>query len=231
MKKNFFKTISCGLILSTVMLFSGDIKLVNAKTITEDNAIIETINVENLKESTQKISNTITITKTNIVFDKDKAFNEGFTSEEVERLSSIYDEMNQMIKDNKASIVKTKNNSYDIKMNNRINNNIKSNDGIKDTNSNTKSIITPMWYGYEFYFSARECGDAAAILAGAAATVAAVAGVLGLTGHIPAAIVTTVAAGVLGLGSAYLWYCSNCNGLNARYNKITGVSFDRNENC
>lgn len=66
--------------------------------------------------------------------------------------------------------------------------------------------------------SARECGDIAAKLAGGGATAASIAGVLGLTGYgISAAIALTIASGIMGLGSAYMWYCSNANGFYYNY--------------
>lgn len=57
------------------MLIGGNIEHVFA---TEPD-MIQTININNFKESTEKVSRTITITDSNIIFDKNKAFNEGFT--------------------------------------------------------------------------------------------------------------------------------------------------------
>ncbi|WP_102401262.1 hypothetical protein [Haloimpatiens massiliensis] len=221
-KKVLFKNIAFTLAFSTVMLIGGNVAHVYAaEPITKDIDMaqmtdidmIQTININNFKESTEKVSRTITITDLNIIFHKNKAFNEGFTNKEVKTLNSLYTEMNEMIKNNEVSIVKTSTGNYDIKLND-ITKLMEHNDNLVKT----RSVITKRWYEYDFYFSARQCG-------------AAVAGVLGLTGHVPEAIATTVAAGVMGLGSSYLWYCSNCNGLDASYNYVTGVSFKRNNNC
>ncbi len=67
--------------------------------------------------------------------------------------------------------------------------------------------------GYKVVLSAQDCGDLAALAAGGSATMATVSGVLGATGvGIPAVVVTAVLAGVSGVGSAYMWLCSNHKG-------------------
>lgn len=67
--------------------------------------------------------------------------------------------------------------------------------------------------GYKVTLSTRNCGDLAALAAGGSITFATVSAVLGLTGvGIPGAIACAVLAGVAGLGSAYMWLCSNHRG-------------------
>lgn len=67
--------------------------------------------------------------------------------------------------------------------------------------------------GYKVFLSAQNCGDLAALAAAGSITCGTVSAVLGLTGvGIPFAIAGAIAAGVLGLGSAYMWLCSNHNG-------------------
>lgn len=67
--------------------------------------------------------------------------------------------------------------------------------------------------GYKITLSARDCSDLAALAAGGSITGGSVSAVLGLTGvGIPGAIALAVLSGVAGVGSSYLWLCSNHNG-------------------
>lgn len=72
-----------------------------------------------------------------------------------------------------------------------------------------------------FTLNRYQCADAAAILAGASVLAFTVAGVTGLLGHIELAIALTIAGGIIGIGSAYMWYCSNKNGFRLYYNTIS----------
>ncbi|PKM95145.1 MAG: hypothetical protein CVU84_07430 [Firmicutes bacterium HGW-Firmicutes-1] len=73
--------------------------------------------------------------------------------------------------------------------------------------------ITQNSAGYKITLSARNCGDLAALAAGGSISVASVAALLGLSGvGIPWAIAGVIYAGVLGVGSSYMWICSNHNG-------------------
>ncbi|MDR3598085.1 hypothetical protein [Clostridium sp.] len=221
MKRNYLRGITCAALLCTSVAIGGNSITANAATVTSNKIQVQTVKVHNFKELGEKIDKSITITKSNIIFDKNKAAKAGLTSEEINKLNSLYDEMNQMVKDGKASIFETSNGKYDIKMN-------QTNDPLMEQ----KSIISPHYYGIDFYFSAGECADAAAYLAGGSVSLAVLSGLLGLSGPagVPAAAMTLVASGIAGLGSAYLWYCSNRNGLDATYNYATGLSFHRNNN-
>lgn len=231
MKRNYLRGITCALLLCTSMAIGGNSITANAATVTSNKSEVQTIKVHNFKDYGEKIDKSITVTESKIIFDQNKAAKAGLTSQEIKKLNSFYDEMNQAIKENKVSIIERSNGKYDIKANETSG--IKVEETNNDPLMSTDSIISPHYYGIDFWFSAGECGDAAAYLAGGSVSFATLAGILGLTGGpatVPAAVVATVAAGVAGLGSAYLWYCSNRNGLDATYNFATGLSFHRNEN-
>jgi hypothetical protein len=235
MQKKFIKSIALTLAACSATLIGGN--AASAATV-EPNSIaasatststIHTIKVTNFKDSVERINKVITINQKGIEFDANKASKEGFTNNEIKTLSKLYNEMNEMVKNKEASIVKTSNGIYDIKFDvNAINAKLNS------SNINVNSIVTPNEWGYDFYFSPKECGDCAYILAGGAAVTGAIAATLGMNpevpGATPAAIIAIVATGVEGLGAAYLGYCSNANGLDVNYNYIIGLTFHRNEN-
>ena len=88
--------------------------------------------------------------------------------------------------------------------------------------------VNKTWYGIQIKLSQGECADAAAILAGGACTAAGIAGILGLTGvGIPVAVGLTIGGIVLGLGSSYMWYCSNKNGFYYNFNYFWADSYGR----
>ena len=77
--------------------------------------------------------------------------------------------------------------------------------------------------GYKITLSARNCGDLAALAAGSV-SMSTVSAVLELSGvGITGAIALTIAEGVVGVGSAYMWLCSNHNGATMRVIMVKNV--------
>jgi len=220
MKKNFLKNIACTLLVCTATLLGGNSVTANAETVKNTNTKVQAITVTNFKTLAEKVNQCVTVDESKVVFDKDKASKAGLTNQEIERLNNIYNEMNQMIKNNTASIVKMNNDKYDVRING--NSNI----------MHTDSIDTKRWYGYDFYFTPTECADTATYVQDGAVGAATIAGVLGLTGvGIPISVVLTVGAGVAYLGADYLWRAANHNGLNGVYYNATGnATFSINYN-
>ena len=220
MNENLLKNMACTLLVCTATLLGGNFVTTNAETVKNSKAKVQAITVTNFKTLTEKVEQCVTVDESRVLFDKDKASKAGLTNQEIERLSNIYNEMNQMIKSNKAYIFKADNGNYDVKIN-------------KTSNIiNADSIDTKRWYGYDFYFTPTECADAATYLQDGATAAVTIAGVLGLIGvGIPEAVVLTVGAGVAVLGDDYLWRAANHNGLNGVYYDTTGnVNFSINYN-
>lgn len=214
MNRNSLKKISLGLILSFSVVTFGQGVHANAAVTNQS----QTLNVQSsISESlVSKVEQTITVTKDNVIFDSNKALKLGFSQDQVNRLASIYNEINNGIKNKTISVV-NKNGNYDIS----ITNSYTGSHSLKSYSQSLNSVSTQSWL--TIYCNSTQCGDAAAILAGTAGTAAAVAGALGLTGvGIPAAFVLTIAAAIIGMGSAYLWVCSNHGGLIIQCNPATG---------
>ena len=88
--------------------------------------------------------------------------------------------------------------------------------------------VSKSWSGFQVTLSSGECADTAAVLAGGSVTAATISGVLGLTGvGIPYAIALAIGSGIMGLGSAYMWYCSNKNGFYFKYNFVGANNWGR----
>ncbi|MCH3965268.1 MAG: hypothetical protein LKE46_13470 [Clostridium sp.] len=181
---------------------------------------IQTLQVKGIKSLATKISNSLTITDSQVIFDEIKAADEGLSSEQIQKLKDVYSKMNQMVKDKTLSIKKNNAGVYDISVNEKTKELAKNElTGSVYKSSDTftpNAVVTKRYYGYDFYFSPAECSDAGAYLAGGGAAAGTLAGILGVTGAgIPLTVVSIIAAGALGLGSAYFWYCSNHGGLDA----------------
>lgn len=210
MNKIFVKKISLGVILSLCISMSGQAfnSPVNAKEL--NHTQITNAKIKYFNNISNKITQSITVTNNRVIFDKTKAIQVGLSKEQIRKLDNIYNEINIGIRNKSVSVV-VRNGQYDITPNQCTSS--------KDNNiilKNAPSI-------YHFRFTATQCSDIAAILAGTGSTSATIAGVLGLTGvGIPAAIVLTIATGIQGLGSSYLWYCSNHGGLVVNYNLKNG---------
>ena len=78
--------------------------------------------------------------------------------------------------------------------------------------------------GYKITLSARNCGDLVALAAAGSVSMSTVSAVLGLSGvGITGAIALAIAGGVVGVGSAYMWLCSNHNGATMRVIMVKNV--------
>ena len=91
-------------------------------------------------------------------------------------------------------------------------------------------IFRPIFNGAGWYFelNSTECADAAAYLAAGAATAAGLTAILGLSQvGAPAAGIAAICTTMIGVGSAYMWYCSNGNGFRAQYRNGNLVSSGR----
>lgn len=191
----------------------------NATTIAEisSKSVVETQSVQSnkVKQLGDKINKGLVISKTKITFDANKAAKAGLSNEQIKSLKNTYKEMDQLVQNKTLSIIKTNKGTYDIKSNASVNTGIKASTVKSGITANTvvrSSLYTALELdtGWMVTFSKSQCNDVAAILAGGSASAATLAGILGLTGvGIPAAIVSTIAAGILGVGSAYFWYSSN----------------------
>ncbi len=213
--KRFIKMIAYTLIVVSVTLLGGNSTPVKAQDLNDN---ITEIQINDFENSINKINKTITVTESKVIFDKDEAHNIGFTDKEIKNLDSMYTGINKMIKNNQACIIKTTNGNYDVKINDTLDNNLNENSIKTPLSRSNHTHIRNIPGGYNIYFDATKCSDVAAALAGGAATTASIAGVLGLTGvGIPYAVALTIASGVMGIASAYMWYCSNHNGLDVIY--------------
>ncbi|MTK13382.1 MAG: hypothetical protein F8N39_15240 [Clostridiaceae bacterium] len=214
MKSKFLKCVTCACVLS-ILAIPTTTGIMSVKAAPAGNQIVQandnkTIQIKNFKSLGDKINKSMTVEKDKIVFDEAKALKSGLSKSQVQNLKATYDSLNKMIEDKTVIIVKQSNGKYDIQANNATK-------PINDTAPRMQQnvVVNPNIYGYDIFISASECNDIAAELAGGTATVAMIGGLLGLDGQLPAAAALTVAAGVLGIGSAYMWYASNHGGLDA----------------
>ncbi len=166
-------------------------------------------------EDAERLESVIDIQKTGITVDVDKAYSVGFTEQEVNNLLATYQTINNEIKANRIIVKYNNYGKLDIFVNE---NQIKSSMNFKDISYTTRSAdVTPHFNKVEIYIPADDCADIAAILAGGSVTVGVIAGLLGLAGLVPPAAIVLIVSGIIGIGSAYFWYCSNEDGLDIEY--------------
>ncbi|ADY56273.1 hypothetical protein Sgly_1978 [Syntrophobotulus glycolicus DSM 8271] len=226
MKNKFKKVISCVLLMMTILVTGGVIPA-NATVIEQPSASIIKAQVSDVKAMNDKITQCLIITDSQIIFDVDKASKVGLSNDQINNLKNTYTEMNKMVQNKSLSIVETKNGTYDIQSNKNTEayttNVAKNYSGTSGQIS--PNLVTPRWYGWDFWWSASECSDIAAILAGGSISAATLAGILGLTGvGMPVAVASTIAMGVMGLGSAYFWYASNHGGVSGSFIPVAMAS-------
>ncbi len=191
------------------------------------------LTVNDFEKYYERVEAIIDIQENGISVDVDKAYSLGFTEQEVRSLLETYEAINQEIKAGRMAVKPNQYGVLDICPNESQMQSMELGSGTTmgfgsqiSYEPNTADVRT-YWYGVDIYIPAKDCADIAALIAGGTATVGGIAGILGLY-HLPGALVGIVSAWIMGLGSAYLWYCSNANGLDVSYNYIDGMIYPWN---